>query len=98
MKKIKNILYAVLIAAELFVGSLLMSSLWMSGLYLPIAFAAVAVVALFVWQIVLLRRTEDASARWKILWNVAFIALIPTAVFVITYIVVAIAFIIAFAA
>ena len=96
MEKYRKILYAALIVAELFVGSLLMSSLWMSSLYLPIAFAALAMLALFIWQVVLLCRTEDAAAKWKILWNVAFIALIPIVVFAITYIVVATAFIIAF--
>ena len=94
---VKKLLYFILIAAELFVGALLMSSLWMSGLYIPIAIAAVAVVALLIWQLVLLSGRTDAAARIKILCNVACVMLIPIAVFFITYVVIAIAFIIAFA-
>lgn len=93
---VKKLLYFILIAAELFVGALLMSSLWMSGLYIPITIAAVALVALLIWQLVLLSRRTDPVARTRILQNVAFVMLIPSAVFLITYVVVAIAFIIAF--
>jgi hypothetical protein len=57
---VKKLLYFILIAAELFVGVLLMSSLWMSGLYIPIAIAAVALVALLIWQLVLLSGRTDA--------------------------------------
>lgn len=95
---VKKLLYFIVIAAELFVDLMLMISLWDAGLYIPIAIAAVAVLALSVWQVMLLRKRTDASARRRILWNIIFAMLIPAAVFFITYVVVAIAFIIAFAA
>ena len=94
----KKLLYFIVIAAELFVDLMLMISLWDAGLYIPIAIAAVAVPALTVWQVILLRKRTDTLARKRILWNIIFVMLVPAAVFFITYVVVAIAFIIAFAA
>ena len=94
----KKLLYLIVIAAELFVDLMLMISLWDAGLYIPIAIAAMAVLALSVWQVMLLHKRTDALARRRILWNIIFEMLIPAAVFFITYVVVAIAFIIAFAA
>lgn len=92
----KKALYFLLLGAELFVGVLLMSSLWNSSLYIPIAIAAVALVSLLTWQIVLFVKTTDIVARRKIMFRIALIMLIPIAVFVVTYIVVAISLIIAF--
>ena len=94
---IKKLLYFIVIAAELFVDLMLMISLWDAGLYIPIAIAAVALLALSVWHVILLRKCMDAQIRRRILWNIIFVMLAPAAVFFITYVVVAIAFIIAFA-
>ena len=93
----KKVLYPLLLAAELFVGVLLMISLWNSGLYIPIGIAAAAVVALLVWQLVRLVRTQESAVKRKCLRNIAFVLWIPMAVFVVTYVAVAIALIIAFA-
>ena len=93
----KKALYFILLAVELFVGALLMSSLWTSSLYIPIAVAVVSVVALLVWQIIKLRRASDPEVKKKILRNIALILMIPVAIFFVTYLVVAVAFVIAFA-
>ena len=93
----KKVLYFVLLAAELFVGSLLMSALWSSSLYIPIAVAIVALLVAQIWQIVLLAKAKDAAAKRKVMCNIALFMLIPIAVFIITYIVIAAAFVIAFA-
>lgn len=93
----KKILYFVLLIAELFVSSVLMISLWDSSLYIPLAVSVGAVVGLLIWQLVLYVKVAELAAKKKILRNIALIMLIPIAVFFITYVVVAIAFIIAFA-
>lgn len=93
----KKILYFVLLIAELFVSSVLMISLWDSSLYIPLAVSVGAVVGLLIWQLVLYVKVAELAAKRKILRNIALIMLIPIAVFFITYVVVAIAFIIAFA-
>ena len=92
----KKILYFTLLIAELFVGVLLMSALWNSMLYFPIAIAAVALIAILTWQIILYTKTSDTTLKKKILLRIALAMLIPIAVFIITYIVIAIWFIIAF--
>ena len=92
----KKALYFILLIAELFVGSLLMISLWDSSLYIPIVFSVVDVLALLIWQIILLSKAVDHTAKIKIMCNIALVMLIPIAVFIITYIVVAIAFVTAF--
>lgn len=92
----KKILYFILLAAELFVGTCLMISLWDSSLYIPMAIAIIAVVALLTWQIILFFKTADNTVKSRIMLKIALIMLIPIAVFVITIIVIAIAFIIAF--
>ena len=92
----KKILYYMLLGAELFVGTLLMIALCNSSLYIPVALVVLAMVALLTWQIKSFRKTEDPARRRKILLRIALILLIPGAVFMITYIAVAIAFIIAF--
>ena len=93
----KKILYFVLLIAELFVDTVLMISLWDSSLYIPLAVSVGAVAGLLIWQLVLYIKVAELAAKRKILRNIALIMLIPIAVFFITYVVVAIAFIIAFA-
>jgi hypothetical protein len=95
-KKMKKVLYFILIIAELFVGALLMSALWNSSLYIPIALAVVALVAMVTWQLVRFAKAKDPAAKRKSMLVIALAMLIPTLVFAVTYIVVAIAFIIAF--
>ena len=92
----KKALYFILLSAELFIGSLLMISLWNSSLYIPVLITAAVLVALLVWQIILLTKTADTNMKRKILTRIALILVIPSAVFVATYIIVAIAFIVAF--
>ena len=92
----KRLLYFILLIAELFVGSLLMISLWDALLYIPIAVYAI-VVGLLIWQLVWYSKTNEPATKRKILRNVALILLIPIASFIVTYVVVAIAFIFAFA-
>ena len=93
----KKILYFALLAAELFVGMLLLSALWNSAFYIPIAVAVVALVVMLTWQIILLVKATEGEVKRRIMQRIAFVMLIPTAVFVATYIIVAVAFIIAFA-
>ena len=93
----KKVLYFVLLIAELFVGSVLMISLCDSSLYIPLAVSVVAVVGLLVWQLVRYVKVAELAIKRKLLRNIALIMLIPIAVFFITYVFVAIVFIIAFA-
>ena len=93
----KKILYFALLIAELFIGSLLMLSLWDSSLYIPVAVSVAAVVGLLIWQLVRYIRATDPAVKKKIQLHAALFALIPIAVFFITYVVVVIAFIFAFA-
>ena len=93
----KKVLYFVLLIAELFVGSVLMISLFDSSLYIPLAVSVVAVVGLLVWQLVRYVKVAELAVKRKLLRNIALIMLIPIAVFFVIYVVVAIAFIIAFA-
>ena len=92
----KKVLYFILLIAELFVGSLFMISLWGSSLYIPIAIAVAALVGLSIWQLVRYVKTTDVAVKRKILFNLVLIMLIPSAVFWITYIVIAVALVIAF--
>lgn len=91
----KRLLYYIFLIAELFVGSLLMISLWDALFYIPIAVATI-VVGLLIWQIVWYFKTNNPVTKRMILLNIALIMFIPIAVFVVTYVVIAIAFIIAF--
>ena len=84
-----------MLIAELFVDSLLMISLWDSLIYIPIAVSAL-VAWLLIWQLVRYFKTNDPATKRKALRNIAFIMLLPIEVFVVTYVVTAIAFIIAF--
>ena len=92
----KRILYFVLLIAELFVGTLFMISLLENGLYIPIAIVIVAMAVLLTWQIRKLLKTTDSEMKRKIRVRIALIMLIPSAVFVITYIFVGIVLVIAF--
>ena len=92
----KKIFCFVLLIAELFVGSMLMISLWDSSLYIPLAVSIAAVVGLLIWQLVRYIKITDAAVKKKIIRNIALLMLIPIAVFFITYVVVAMIFVIAF--
>ena len=91
----KRLLYFALLIAELFVGSLLMISLWDALFYIPIAVSA-TVAVLLIWQLVWYFKTNSPETKRNILRNVALILLIPIAAFIVTYVVIAIAFIFAF--
>ena len=65
-------------------------------MYIPIAIAVAALVGLSIWQLVLYVKTTDVAVRRKILLNFVWIMLIPSVVFLITYIVIAVALVIAF--
>ena len=91
----KRLLYFILLITELFIGSLLMISVWDALFYIPIVVLAV-VVGLLIWQIVWYFKTNNPATKRKILRNIALIMLIPIAAFVVTYVVIAIAFIIGF--
>ena len=92
----KKILYFILLAAELFVDVLFMMALWNSSLYIPIAIAVVATLAMLTWLIILFTKAEDKMAKRKIILGIALSMLIPLIVFAITYVVIAVMFIIAF--
>ena len=92
----KRILYFILIAADLFVDVLFMMALWNSSLYIPIAIAVVATLAMLTWLIILFIKAEDKMAKQKIMLGIALSMLIPLIVFAITFVVVAVMFIIAF--
>ena len=92
----KKILYFVLLIAELFVDSLFMIALYNSSLYIPLAVSVAAVVGLLIWQIVRYVKTAELAVKRKLLRNIALIMLIPIAAFFATYIVIMMAFIIAF--
>ena len=92
----KKLLYFILLAAELFVDVLFMMALWNSSLYIPIAIAVVATLAMLTGLIILFTKAEDKMAKRKIMFKIALSMLIPLIVFAITYVVVAIMFIIAF--
>lgn len=92
----KKILYFILLAAELFVDVLFMMALANSSLYIPIAIAIVATLVVLIWLIILFAKAEDKKAKRKFMLGIALSMLIPLIVFAITFVVVAIMFIIAF--
>ena len=92
----KKVLYFILLAAELFVDVLFMMALADSSLYIPIAIAVVATLVALIWLIILFAKAEDKKAKRKFMLGIALSMLIPLIVFAITYVVVAIMFIIAF--
>ena len=92
----KKVLYFILLAAELFVDVLFMMALANSSLYIPIVIAVVATLAMLIWLIILFAKAEDKKAKRKFMLGIALSMLIPLIVFAITFVVVAIMFIIAF--
>ena len=92
----KEILYFILLAVELFVDVLFMMVLFNSSLYIPIAIAVVATLAMLTWMIILFTKAKDKTAKRKIMLGIALSMLIPLIVFFVTFVVVAIAFVIAF--
>ena len=92
----KKILYIALLVAEAFIDTAFLISLLNATLYIPAALAVAAVLGLLIWQAVRLSKAPNLEAKKKILRNIALILLIPIAVCFVTYVCVAIAFIIAF--
>ena len=92
----KKVLFFILLAAELFVDVLFMMALANSSLYIPIAIAIVATLVALIWLIILFAKAEDKKAKRKFMLGIALSMLIPLIVFAITFVVVAIMFIIAF--
>ena len=92
----KKILYFILLAAELFVDVLFMMALANSSLYIPIVIAVVATLAMLIWLIILFAKAEDKKAKRKFMLGIALSMLIPLIVFAITFVAVAIMFIIGF--
>ena len=92
----KKVLYFILLAAELFVDVLFMMALANSSLYIPIAIAVVATLVALIWLIILFAKAEDKKAKRKFMLGIALSMLIPLIVFAITFVVIAVMFIIAF--
>ena len=92
----KKVLYFILLAAELFVDVLFMMALANSSLYIPIAIAIVATFVALIWLIILFAKAEDKKAKRKFMLGIALSMLIPLIVFAITFVVVAVLFVIAF--
>ena len=92
----KKVLYFILLATELFVDVLFMMALANSSLYIPIIIAVVATLAMLIWLIILFSKAEDKKAKRKFMLGIALSMLIPLIVFAITFVVVAIMFIVAF--
>ena len=98
MKKfLKRVLYFILLIAELFVDWLFIGGLWNSSLYIPVVISVIAVIGLLIWQLVRFAKVTDLMTKKKILRNIALILLSPIAIFFVTYIVIMVAMIIAFA-
>ena len=92
----KKVLYFILLAVLLFVDVLFMMALANSSLYIPIAIAIVATLVALIWLIILFAKAEDKKAKRKFMLGIALSMLIPLIVFAITYVVVAVLFVIAF--
>ena len=92
----KKVLYFILLASELFVDVLFMMALANSSLYIPIAIAIVATLAALIWLIILFAKAEDKKAKRKFMLGIALSMLIPLIVFAITFVVVAVLFVIGF--
>ena len=92
----KKVLYFILLAAELFVDVLFMMALANSSLYIPIAIAIVATLVALIWLIILFAKAEDKNAKRKFMLLIALSMLIPLIVFAITFVVVAVLFVIGF--
>ena len=92
----KKVLYFILLASELFVDVLFMMALANSSLYIPIAIAIVATLVALIWLIILFAKAEDKKAKRKFMLGIALSMLIPLIVFAITFVVVAVLFVIGF--
>ena len=92
----KKVLYFILLVAELFVDVLFMMALANSSLYIPIAIAIVATLVALIWLIILFAKAEDKKAKRKFMLGIALSMLIPLIVFAITFVVVAVLFVIGF--
>ena len=92
----KKVLCFILLASELFVDVLFMMALANSSLYIPIAIAIVATLVALIWLIILFAKAEDKKAKRKFMLGIALSMLIPLIVFAITFVVVAVLFVIAF--
>ena len=92
----KKVLFFILLAAELFVDVLFMMALANSSLYIPIAIAIVATLVALIWLIILFAKAEDKKAKRKFMLGIALSMLIPLIVFAITFVVVAVLFVIGF--
>ena len=92
----KKVLYFILLASELFVDVLFMMALANSSLYIPIVIAVVATLVALIWLIILFAKAEDKKAKRKFILGIALSMLIPLIVFFVTFVVVAIAFVIGF--
>ena len=92
----KKVLYFILLAAELFVDVLFMMALANSSLYIPIAIAIVATLVALIWLIILFAKAEDKKAKRKFMLGIALSMLIPLIVFAVTFVVVAVLFVIGF--
>ena len=92
----KKVLYFILLAVLLFVDVLFMMALANSSLYIPIAIAIVATLVALIWLIILFAKAEDKKAKRKFMLGIALSMLIPLIVFAITFVVVAVLFVIAF--
>ena len=92
----KKVLYFILLATELFVDVLFMMSLANSSLYIPIIIAVVATLAMLIWLIILFAKAKDKQAKRKFMLGIALSMLIPLIVFAITFVVVAVLFVIGF--
>jgi hypothetical protein len=93
---IKSVLYFLLLAAEVFVDVTLLMSLWMTSMYIPFAVAIVATVALLIWQVIVYTKTADLLTKRNTLFIIPLALLIPVAVFIMNYVIFAVAFIIMF--
>ena len=92
----KKVLYFILLASELFVDVLFMMALANSSLYIPIAIAIVATLVALIWLIILFAKAEDKKAKRKFMLGIALSMLIPLIVFAVTFVVVAVLFVIGF--
>ena len=92
----KKVLYFILLASELFFDVLFMIALANSSLYIPIAIAIVATLVALIWLIILFAKAEDKKAKRKFMLGIALSMLIPLIVFAITFVVVAVLFVIGF--
>lgn len=74
----KKALYILLLLAELVIGFLLMSLAWDGIGWIPCVIFIAIWAALLVWQILSLKKNDDAAKTWKIKRNIALIILIPS--------------------